>query len=332
MAKEWKIFTGARAPHDDIRDPKKFPPPPPWRDFDGEVVAARPVGVQTAAPDASSFANRTRGQTFQVKADVVEMVNAALYLRRPLLVTGKPGTGKSSLIHAVAHELTLGDALEWPINSRSTLQQGLYEYDAVGRLREAQLGREDKIENYLRLGPLGSAFVASDAPRALLIDEIDKSDLDLPNDLLNIFEQGEFIIPELKRLGGAHWIEDHTGRFAHQITGGRVRCRAFPFVVMTSNGEREFPLPFQRRCLSLKMADPDETMLGDIVRAHLKEEKLTDEATACIREFDDRVRNKREHLTTDQLMNAVFLLKGLGEADAEERRKLVDKILKSLDA
>ncbi|SRR6266545_1987398 len=328
MENDWKIFTGKLKPHDGI---ERLPPPPPWRDFDGAVAEGRRLNSESGVAEAPSFTAKTRGQTFQFNDDddVIAMVNAALYLRRPLLITGKPRTGKSSLVHAVAHELKLGDALEWPINSRSTLQQGLYEYDAVGRLREVQLGKEDRIEKYLRLGPLGSAFIPSERPRALLIDEIDKSDLDLPNDLLNIFEQGHFTIPELKRLSATREIEDYTGKSAFKITDGQVRCRAFPFVVMTSNGEREFPLPFLRRCLSLRMVDPDVGMLKKIVRAHLKEE-ISAEAEARIVKFDERLRN-RENLATDQLLNAVFLLKGLGKADQKEREKLIDAILKSLD-
>ena len=176
---------------------------------------------------------------------------------------------------------------------------------------------------------LGSAFVPSKRPRPLLIDEIDKSDLDLPNDLLNIFEQGDFTIPELKRLGGVREIEDFTGRTAYKIVNGHVRCRAFPLVVMTSNGEREFPMPFLRRCLPLRMAEPDADLLRKIVRAHLKEE-ISAEADARIEKFDSRLKSK-ENLATDQLLNAVYMLKGLRNADEKEREQLLDAILKSLD-
>src|SRR5262249_38678447 len=152
-----------------------------------------------------------RGRGFCISDDpqdkTIELVNAALYLRRPLLITGRPGTGKSSLIYAVAWELRLGEVLRWSITSRSTLQQGLYHYDAIGRLQDSQLGGTTTekrlppdISKYLKLGPLGTALLPTARPRALLIDEIDKSDLDLPNDLLNIFEEGEFPIPELERF------------------------------------------------------------------------------------------------------------------------------------
>src|SRR6266545_6860310 len=329
MENDWKIFTGKLKPHDGI---ERLPPPPPWRDFDGAVAEGRRLNSESGVAEAPSFTAKTRGQTFQFNDDddVIAMVNAALYLRRPLLITGKPRTGKSSLVHAVAHELKLGDALEWPINSRSTLQQGLYEYDAVGRLREVQLGKEDRIEKYLRLGPLGSAFIPSERPRALLIDEIDKSDLDLPNDLLNIFEQGEFYIPELQRLKRKEpvLIRDHTGKEEFPIENGYVKCHEFPFVVLTSNGEREFPAPFLRRCLRLRMPDPEPKDLAEIVELHLGEE-IAKAASDLISDFDKR--KKEETLATDQLLNAIHLIKGNhGVNDKEERERLIAALLKAL--
>jgi hypothetical protein len=132
--------------------------------------------------------------------------NAALYLRRPLLLTGSPGAGKSTLAHAVAYELGLGRVLHWPIVSRSTLQDGLYRYDAIARLQDNQIAAHSGtappggIGSYIRLGPLGTALLPTAKPRVLLIDELDKSDIDLPNDLLNVMEEGEYGIPELERL------------------------------------------------------------------------------------------------------------------------------------
>src|SRR5579883_1738754 len=175
----WKIFQGTpEQPHNGI---ERLPAPPNWRRFDKEE----------------------RGVTYQARGEEIDLVNAALYLRRPLLVTGKPGTGKSSLAYAVAKELQLKEVLRWNITTRSTLQQGLYRYDAIGRLQDAQGSGKDnlsEIGKYIQLGPLGTALLPSLNPKVLLIDEIDKSDIDLPNDLLNIFEEGEFEIPELARI------------------------------------------------------------------------------------------------------------------------------------
>ncbi|NEQ85508.1 MAG: AAA family ATPase, partial [Moorea sp. SIO2I5] len=177
--KSWKIFRGTpEEPHNGI---ERLPEPPSWRKFD----------------------KKERGTTYQTRPEEIDLVNAALYLRRPLLVTGKPGTGKTSLAYAVAQELQLGKVLRWNIKTRSHLEQGLYSYDAIGRLQDAQGSGKDnlgEIGKYIQLGPLGTALLPSTYPRVLLIDEMDKSDIDLPNDLLTIFEEGEFEIPELTRI------------------------------------------------------------------------------------------------------------------------------------
>jgi len=258
---------------------------------------------------------------YLIGPDEADVVNAALHLRRPLLVTGHPGTGKSSLAHAVAHELALGRVLHWPVNSRSTLQDALYQYDAVGRLREATLrrdtdGTEPDIGQYIRLGPLGNALVPRDRPRVLLIDELDKGDVDLPNDLLTVFEEGEFDIPELTRLPEDYkpvYIQTDAPDDPAPILRGRVRCHEFPVVIITSNGERDFPPAFLRRCVRLDLPEPDEQRLRDIVAAHLGPSALND-IDDLLREFLDR--RAVGELATDQLLNAVFLRKGGVDLDA----------------
>ncbi|MFO1431259.1 MAG: MoxR family ATPase [Candidatus Competibacteraceae bacterium] len=234
-------------------------------------------------------------------------VNAALYLRRPLLITGKPGTGKSTLIAKVAYELKLGPVIRWPISSRSTVRSGVYEYDAVGRLQAGKV--EPPVESYLKLGPLGTALLAEDWPRPLLIDEIDKSDLDFANDLLNVIEEGEYEIPELLRLGKTEAsVRDFFGKEV-TIKEGRIRCGQFPFVVMTSNQEREFPPPFLRRCVRLKIVPPSKSELTAIIRSHLRQHPdvlRMKEIEALVNEFDRR-RQENQEVATDQLLNAVFL-------------------------
>lgn len=354
---DWKIFTGKLNPHDHDRI-QDLPAAPSWRTFgdeslvtkerqpaDKDELAAlerkggtfRTDGADTTnAADADDQRARItkdgKGAKDENRQQVIEMVNAALYLRRPLLITGKPGTGKSSLIHAVAYELKLGAVLEWPITSRSTLQQGLYSYDAIGRLQDYQSGDKREIQDYLQLGPLGTALLPTRRPRALLIDEIDKSDLDLPNDLLFVFEQGKFVIPELQRLKSKDPVEvrDHGGKESFPIVGGEVRCYQFPFIVMTSNGEREFPAPFLRRCLQLRMEEPSTELLKKIVKAHLDAD-VAAQADALIAKFVSR--RKAESLATDQLLNAIHLVKGnhgVAEEDPEMQDRLINALLKAL--
>lgn len=313
--KAWHIFQGSGEPHDEIN---RLPAPPRWRAFKGEILEERHF-------DPDPQLERRFGQdiqkrfAFQVSEKVKDLVNAALYLRRPLLVTGKPGVGKSTLAHAIAYELKLGPVLSWPITSRSLLQDALYRYDAIGRFQQANFLREKgvneapEIGKYIRLGSVGTALLPSKRPRLLLIDEIDKSDIDLPNDLLNIFEEGEFEIPELARLADTQEevaVYPHDGQQMVKIRRGRVLCHAFPFVLITSNGERELPAPFLRRCLRLNIDVPGKEELAEIVNAHFRP---TDQAQikqhdALIADFLMRRDKGDGHLATDQLLNAIYLV------------------------
>ncbi|MGW1378431.1 AAA family ATPase [Streptomyces sp. NPDC002446] len=287
-------------------------PPPPWRRF------PRP----------------SLHQEFQPPAGLTDAVNAALALRRPLLITGPAGSGKSTVIEQVAAELKLGTVLRWHITSRSSLAEALYRYDALGRIHAQRLDPSadgDGIEPFLHLGPLGTALLPSDRPRALLIDEIDKSDLDLPSDLLDVLERGEFEIPELARYKHetAEIRESGSDRRS-SITRGQVRCEQFPFIVMTSNGERDFPAAFLRRCIRFTMPMPTVEALRRIVEAHLQLRPANGEAVdTLITSFVERL-GKGESLAIDQLLNAVHLLSGGNAPDDEDRQEVMDLVLREL--
>ncbi|WP_329055657.1 MoxR family ATPase [Amycolatopsis sp. NBC_01488] len=270
------------------------------------------------------------------------MVNAAIYLRRPLLVTGRPGTGKSSLAYLVATELGLGPVLKWPVSSRTTLKDGLYLYDAIGRVQAARANGEEQpdIGDYIRLGPLGTALLPFEKPRVLLIDELDKSDIDLPNDLLNVFEDGDYEIDELVRIAQQRpevpvLTNDRGGSAV--VKDGRVRPRAFPIVIITSNGEREFPPAFLRRCLLLEMRPPTSEQLGQMVAAQFGETDQVD-VQRLIRQFLE-TSGRVGGLAADQLLNAVHLAaelatSGAYQTDAEwkELREAIWHPLSSLEA
>ena len=179
--------------------------------------------------------------------DLTVAVNAAVTLERPLLVKGEPGTGKTELARQVAEALGL-PIIEWHIKSTTRAQQGLYEYDAVSRLRDSQLGEErvHDVANYIRQGKLWQAF-AQDEKCVLLIDEIDKADIEFPNDLLQELDRMEFFVYE---------------------TGETVKAHVRPIVIITSNNEKELPDAFLRRCFFHYIKFPDVEVMKKIVEVH----------------------------------------------------------------
>ncbi|WP_163849464.1 AAA family ATPase [Pseudooceanicola aestuarii] len=189
--------------------------------------------------------------------DLTIAVNAAVTLERPLLVKGEPGTGKTELARQVAQALGL-PMIEWNIKSTTKAQQGLYEYDAVSRLRDSQLGEErvHDVKNYIRKGKLWTAFEA-DQKVVLLIDEIDKADIEFPNDLLQELDRMDFHVYE---------------------TGETIKARQRPIVIITSNNEKELPDAFLRRCFFHYIRFPDMDTMRKIVEVHhpgIKAELLT---------------------------------------------------------
>lgn len=346
-AKVWKRFLG----NGQSAALTTMPPAPAWRIFseepltetEKEEITQRWTQIQALAN--SDTRGKERGESFQVDdayKDVLNAVNAALHLRRPLLVTGKPGSGKTSLAYAVAYELKLGSVLTWAVNARSKLQDALYRYDAVARLQDVQLNRERSMGDYFRLGPVGTAFLPLMLPRVLLIDEIDKCDINLPNDLLNLFEEGRYEIPELVRCKDEYEsirVRTEDVDVVATIQGGRIFCREFPFVIMTSNGERDFPPAFLRRCLRLRMPDPSQNKaaLERIVEAHLKRGKdskrwarLQAQIDELVTEFMGQGEVKTDDLATDQLLNVVYLLTREVKPNQDDRESLKALLLRGL--
>ena len=214
--------------------------------------------------------------------DLKIAVNAAILLERPLLVKGEPGTGKTELARQVANALRLS-ILEWNIKSTTKAQQGLYEYDAVSRLRDSQLGdkRVRDVSNYIKKGKLWQAFEA-EQKTVLLIDEIDKADIEFPNDLLQELDLMEFFVYE---------------------TGETIRAKFRPIVIITSNNEKELPDAFLRRCFFHYIRFPDERTMKQIVEMHFPgiKRSLVEEALKQFFELRETPGLKKKPSTSEVL-------------------------------
>jgi len=240
--------------------------------------------------------------------DLTVAVNAAVTLQRPLLVKGEPGTGKTELARQVAGALGM-DIIEWHVKSATRAQQGLYEYDAVSRLRDSQLGdaRVHDVGNYIRRGKLWQAF-AADQRVVLLIDEVDKADIEFPNDLLHELDRMEFHVYE---------------------TGETVAARHRPVVIITSNNEKELPDAFLRRCFFHYIRFPDPETLKKIVRVHhpdIKEALLT---TALTQFFELRdTPGLKKKPSTSEVLDWLKLLLAEDLSSEDLKRKGADALPK----
>src|SRR5919108_5125170 len=226
--------------------------------------------------------------TYVSTEDLTLAVNAAITLERPLLVKGEPGTGKTMLAIEVARSLNM-PLLQWHIKSTTKAQQGLYEYDAVSRLRDSQLGdsRVHDIHNYIVKGMLWQAFTA-DTPVVLLIDEIDKADIEFPNDLLRELDRMEFYVYETREL---------------------VKAKHRPLVVITSNNEKELPDAFLRRCFFHYIRFPDHETMDKIVHVHFPGIKKQLLRQALERFFEIReVPGLKKKPSTSELLDWLKLL------------------------
>ncbi len=226
--------------------------------------------------------------SFVATEDLMIAVNASVKLERPLLIKGEPGTGKTVLATEIAKALNK-NLIQWHVKSTTKAQQGLYEYDAVARLRDSQLGDErvHDISNYILQGRLWEAFEATDRP-VLLIDEIDKADIEFPNDLLLEIDRMEFHVYETKQT---------------------IRATSRPIVVITSNNEKELPDAFLRRCFFHYIQFPDTDTMRRIVDVHFPgvQKRLVSEALRAFYEIRE-VPGLKKKPTTSELLDWIKLL------------------------
>ena len=236
---------------------------------------------------------RFHGTPTYLTNDALEAaVNCALSLERPLLIKGEPGTGKTLLAHAIAE--TRGTTLiHWPVKSTTRAQDGLYVYDTVQRLYDARFGDGDvkDIRHYIKPGPLGRAFT-SDQRTVLLIDEVDKADLEFPNDLLHELDRMRYVVTE---------------------TGDEIIAKERPVVIITSNNEKELPDAFLRRCVFHFLDFPDAELMKRIIRVHHPkiDQKLVDQAVVSFYELRE-IPRLRKRPSTSELIDWIAVLSHAG--------------------
>ncbi len=226
--------------------------------------------------------------TYVASEELMSAVNVARLLEKPLLIKGEPGTGKTMLAEAIAESLNM-KLIIWNIKSTTKAQDGLYMYDTIQRLYDSQFGEEgvDDIKRYIKLGKLGEAF-SSEEQVILLIDEIDKADLEFPNDLLWELDQMEFYIHETKET---------------------IKAKKRPIVIITSNAEKELPDAFLRRCIFHYIAFPDKELMTEIVKTHFDhvDDKLLAEALKVFYDIRD-MRDVKKKPSTSELIDWIRAL------------------------
>ena len=249
-------------------------------------------------------------ETYVASPELMASVNVAMALEKPLLIKGEPGTGKTMLAQAIAQSLGK-ELLIWNIKSTTKAQEGLYVYDTIQRLYDSQFGEEgvDDIGHYIKLGKLGEAFKADNQP-VLLIDEIDKADLEFPNDLLWDLDKMEFYIHETKET---------------------VKAKKRPIVIITSNAEKELPDAFLRRCIFHYIEFPDKELMEEIVKVHfpdLKDNLLQE----CMEQFYwiRSLKDIRKKPSTSELVDWIqaLLLGGITPEEVKEKMPFIGVLLK----
>ena len=249
-------------------------------------------------------------ERYVASPELMASVNVAIALEKPLLIKGEPGTGKTMLAQAIAQSLGK-ELLIWNIKSTTKAQEGLYVYDTIQRLYDSQFGEEgvDDIGHYIKLGKLGEAFKSDNEP-VLLIDEIDKADLEFPNDLLWELDKMEFYIHETKET---------------------VKAKKRPIVIITSNAEKELPDAFLRRCIFHYIEFPDKELMEEIVKVHFPDlqDNLLQE---CMEQFYwiRSLKDIRKKPSTSELVDWIqaLLLGGISAEEVKEKMPFVGVLLK----
>ena len=247
---------------------------------------------------------------YVVTPELMDAVNVSIALKKPLLIKGEPGTGKTMLAEAIAESMDM-PLIVWSIKSTTKAQDGLYMYDTVQRLYDSQFGEGDvsDIGQYIRLGKLGEAFT-SEKQAVLLIDEIDKADLEFPNDLLWELDKMEFYINETKET---------------------ITTKHRPIVIITSNAENELPDAFLRRCIFHYIAFPDEEKMREIIRVHYGDidGKLVDNAIEAFYEIR-KMNDLQKKPSTSELLDWIqaLMISGVSVEDLSSRMPYVGVLLK----